>query len=89
MTDSRYLHTASVLPNGKVLVAGGSLSASWRSTELYDPATGTWTPTGNMTAIRSEHTASVLPNGKVLVAGGLSLGGGRTAELYDPGSVAS
>jgi hypothetical protein len=51
------------LPNGKVLVAGGrSLSSS----ELYDPATGTWTATGSLANERYGHTATLLPNGKVL-----------------------
>jgi WD40 repeat protein len=75
-----------VLPNGKVLVAGGSLD--WLTypsrAELYDPATGTWTTNGAMTYPRTLHTATLLPNGKVLVAGG----GGYSsmpsnAELYD------
>ena len=65
------IHTATLLQNGKVLVAGG-LTTSWHSAsaELYDPASGTWTATGSLNTARSYHTATLLPNGKVLVAGG-------------------
>ena len=59
------MHTATLLPNGKVLVAGGNGT----SAELYDPALGTWTPTGNLNTVRFGHTATLLPNGKVLLAG--------------------
>ena len=64
-------HTATLLPNGKVLVAGGYDSVgSLASAELYDPASGTWTATGSLATARASHTATLLPNGKVLVAGG-------------------
>ncbi|CAF1446956.1 unnamed protein product, partial [Adineta steineri] len=67
---ARYLHTASVLTNGKVLVTGGfNGSVYLNNTELYDPPTGVWTVTGSMNYARYIHTASVLTNGKVLVAG--------------------
>jgi hypothetical protein len=63
LTTLRSGHTATLLPNGKVLVAGGrSLSSS----ELYDPATGTWTATGSLANERYGHTATLLPNGNVL-----------------------
>jgi hypothetical protein len=73
-----------LLSNGKVLVAGGqgTSSAYLSSAELYDPTTGTWTPTGALNAARNNHTATLLPNGKVLVAGGD--GATTSAELYDP-----
>jgi Galactose oxidase, central domain len=80
LTTARYRHTATLLENGQVLVAGGLGLAS---TELYDPATGVWTPTGSMNKARQYHTATLLTNGQVLVAGGGS-GGSSTAELYDP-----
>jgi hypothetical protein len=79
-----------LLPNGKVLVAGGLDSSNFPTTsaELYDPASGTWTATGSLADPRWKHTATLLPNGQVLVAGGdQSLYGDRaSAELYDPAS---
>ena len=68
----RSCHTATLLPNGKVLVAGGAATVCSFQRELYDPATGTWTQTGDLNIARSYHTATLLPNGKVLVAGGTS-----------------
>jgi N-acetylneuraminic acid mutarotase len=81
--------TATLLRDGKVLVAGGSgdsITESLASAELYDPASGTWTATGNMvTAHGRGSTATLLPDGKVLVAGGDGGSGATaTAELYDP-----
>ena len=68
---ARRGHTATLLPNGKVLVAGGDDSSNaLASAELYDPASGTWTATGSLATARYGHTATLLPNGKVLVAGG-------------------
>ena len=75
-----------MLPNGKVLVAGGFASIRLlASAELYDPASGTWTATGSLATARDCHTATLLPNGKVLVAGGYDASGYlASAELYDP-----
>ena len=90
MNAPRNLHTATLLPNGKVLVAGGRddvASSVLDSAELYDPATGTWSITGRLIAARLGHTATLLPNGKVLVAGGQNneaLSIMDSAELYDP-----
>jgi Flp pilus assembly secretin CpaC len=71
LLTGRYHHTATLLPNGQVLVAGGStLSTAFSSAELYDPATGTWKSTSPMNSVRRDATATMLPNGKVLVAGG-------------------
>jgi len=76
MSVARKLHTATLLPDGKVLVAGGMDSdddASFKSlasAELYDPGRGTWSATGSMLHPRAWHTATLLPNGLVLVAGG-------------------
>jgi N-acetylneuraminic acid mutarotase len=78
-------HTATLLQNGQVLVAGGD---SFGTAELYNPATGTWTVTGSMNIARAGYTATLLGNGKVLAAGG-SYGVYpvdhtlRSAELYD------
>ena len=91
MTTARAVHTATLLPNGKVLVAGG-IDASGHavsSAELYDPTTGIWTATGNMTIARWQHTATLLADGKVLVVGGIDTTASNTtvlssAELYDP-----
>src|SRR5437588_11827984 len=58
---------ATLLPSGKVLVAGGN---SFGSAELYDPATGTWSYTGSLNIARRGHTATLLQNGKVLIAWG-------------------
>ncbi|HYO55550.1 kelch repeat-containing protein [Archangium sp.] len=79
MAVARYNHTATLLPSGKVLVAGGNGGGA--SAELYDPATRAWSTTGSMTRSRYAHTATLLYSGKVLVAGGSDA---ATAELYDP-----
>lgn len=85
---ARTRHTATLLPSGKVLVAGGlnDLGATVTTAALYDPA-GTWTATGSLTGARSLHTATLLPSGKVLVTGGLDTAALATAELYDPAGV--
>jgi hypothetical protein len=87
MITARSFHTASVLPNGKVLIAGGARSTGLSdprsilaSAELYDPGTGTFSAAGDMTTSRKGHTATLLPDGRVLIAGG----GIPAAELYDP-----
>jgi N-acetylneuraminic acid mutarotase len=92
----RAYHTATLLQNGTVLVAGGwgGGSGALDSAELYDPSTGTWSRTGNLITGRYWHTATQLQNGKVLVAGGLlDVAPNRgqieaSAELYDPVSGA-
>jgi WD40 repeat protein len=85
MTIPRRQHTATLLPNGKVLVAGGdNVASTFSSAELYDPIIGTWTATGPMATPRSTHTATLLANGKVLVAGGFNGSYLSSAELFDP-----
>jgi large repetitive protein len=88
LATAREEHTATFLPNGKVLVAGGYTGGNngvdLASSELYDPASGTWTATGSLATARSLHTATLLPNGKVLVVGGY--GALASAELYDSAS---
>lgn len=83
---AREKHTATLLADGRVLVAGGCTSSPVATAELYDPGAGTWTLTGSLRQPRCEHTATLLPDGQVLVAGGDD--GRGTAELYDPAAGA-
>lgn len=89
MNTARALHTATLLPGGKVLITGGAqlmVSAPGlllASAELYDPATGAFSLTGNMTTARTSHTATLLLDGRVLIAGGGRGEALATAELYD------
>src|SRR5439155_13339690 len=71
---ARYFHTATLLQNGMVLVAGGidSNGIPSASAELYNPASGTWTATGSLNTGRDSHTTTLLQNGMVLVAGGIN-----------------
>jgi hypothetical protein len=80
MAEARTFHTATLLANGTVLVAGGGEDNS--TAEVYDPATGSFSITGGMEIGRSGHTATLLPNGSVLVAGGGIFAGLASAELY-------
>ncbi len=87
MLEPRSGHSATLLPDGKVLMAGGMRRNQdfYKSAELYDPATGKFQPTGEMNERRVGHIAVLLPSGKVLVAGGwVGMGGTDSAELYDP-----
>lgn len=87
LNTARYWHTATLLPSGKVLVAGGTNNGGvLTSAELYDPALGTWSVTGSLGTARHLHTATLLSNGKVLVVGGQdnSNTASANAELYDP-----
>jgi hypothetical protein len=84
------LPTATVLMNGKVLLAGGAhndiQSAAYARAELYDPSAGTFSRTGDMTAPRAANSATLLPDGTVLMAGTYPVGRASlaSAELYDP-----
>ncbi len=87
MHARRAGHTAVLLPNGDVLLAGGfDQGAVLDSAEIYHPATGTFTPTGTMQARRSGHTATLLRDGRVLIAGGNFnlIDVHASAELFDP-----
>ena len=91
MTVGREYHTATLLPDGKVLIAGGWVhgevddTADVASAELYDPGTGTFTATGSMNEAREQHTATLLANGTVLITGGFHYQEWlASAELYDP-----
>lgn len=93
LTTARGLHTATLLADGRVLIAGGG-PASWvspvggylSSVELYDPRTGTFSNAGSMTTTREDHTATLLADGRVLIVGGNDVGDHTvaSAELYDP-----
>ena len=93
MQSRRVGHSATLLPNGKVLIAGGLAGRIFEggpgnvaTTEIYDPATGHFTPGSPMSTPRTGHSAVLLVNGKVLVAGGAGSDeqGLTSAEIYDP-----
>jgi N-acetylneuraminic acid mutarotase len=86
MGTARHSHTATLLRNGKVLLAGGqNVTGELTSAQIYNPATGEWSNTGSLAIGRKNHTATLLPNGKVLVTGGINGFYHLTsAELYDP-----
>lgn len=98
MNQARAFHSATLLADGRVIVAGGGgeiakscVDPTWTSihtsTEIYNPTANTWTPAGNMNESRTEHQAILLDNGRVLVAGGRRNTMGRTlasAEVFDP-----
>ncbi|MFZ1916481.1 MAG: kelch repeat-containing protein [Terriglobales bacterium] len=88
-TIARSAPTATLLPNGQVLVVGGrSGNNVLQTAELYDPSTGSFTETGSLNTARVDHSATLLQNGQVLIAGGYSVYPGlptiASAELYDP-----
>ena len=94
MTISRGGHTATLLPDGRVLSAGGRGGAGYLSSaDLFDPnaggGAGVWYATGDMANRREEHSATLLPDGKVLVTGGFYNHGYNdiylsSFELFDP-----
>jgi hypothetical protein len=90
MNTKRAAHTATLLDDGRVLIAGGFRSEGTSeiaiaSAEIYDPEANAFTPTGDMNEARSGHTATLLPNGQVLIVGGWGPSErSSTAELYDP-----
>lgn len=90
MATGRALHTATLLPDGSVLITGGLGTGAIRSAELFDPANSRTRSTGSLLVGRLSHTATLLPDGKVLVVGGYGSGlaGSGTAELYDPATDA-
>jgi hypothetical protein len=87
----RSAHTATLLPDGTVLLAGGHDSSDdvLSSAELYDPRTGQFALTGDLAQPRTKHAASLLPDGRVLVLGGSGNTGWdgqyASAEIYTPG----
>jgi hypothetical protein len=86
MGTARSNHTATLLQDGTVLVAGGYGADASTSAEIYDPGSGTFTATGAMATARAWHAATLLPNGQALLAGGeyLPVRSSASAELYDP-----
>lgn len=92
MAEARTQHTATLLPDGRVLVAGGSrhheqgLDDALSSAEIYDPASETWSKAQPMHVRRAGHTATLLQNGAVLLVGGLddTLSALESAEMFDP-----
>jgi hypothetical protein len=89
LTHARVGHTATLLPDGRVLIVGGLdvTSRPLATAELWDAATDSFLPTGAMERPRSGHTATLLSDGRVLIVGGddpEGFGRGRSAELWDP-----
>jgi hypothetical protein len=93
MNTTRAGYSATLLSDGRVLVIGGFIEQNapgfpttyYASTEIYDPATGQFTPGGSLNTARQGHGATLLPSGKILVEGGYSSTGVlASAELYDP-----
>jgi hypothetical protein len=90
MITARRMHTATLLPDDRILIVGGyGVGGALASAELFDPVTGTFSATGSLSTARGGHSAILLSTGKVLIVGGY---GGNTypnvapAELYDPAS---
>jgi len=88
MHSARIAQTATLLRDGRVLVAGGRGDSVTASAELYDPKTKQFVPTGSLLVARYKHTAGLLPDGRVLLAGGSDerdwSGSLSSAETYDP-----
>src|SRR5450432_322099 len=87
--EARGFHTANLLADGDVLLAGGSISSeATNSAVLYHPASATWSSTGDFSDAGTDHTSTLLADGRVLIAGGYNSTNAElaSAELYDPAS---
>ena len=85
LAGARTRATATLLPTGQVLIAGGYRDGVLASAELYDPATGSFSSTGALGTARDSATATLLPTGQILLAGGSGAGSTlASAELYNP-----
>jgi len=86
LSAARSYPSATLLPDGQVLIAGGGNdSATLGTAELFDYSTGSFTLTGSMTQVRAGQTAMLLPDGRVLIVGGAGGSGPLvSAELYQP-----
>lgn len=86
LNAARAAHTATLLPDGRVLIAGGFVSEGifLNDASIFDPKTNSFSRFATMKERRSSHTATLLPNGKVLIAGGLNGDYLDSAELFDP-----
>jgi len=88
LSPNRASAAQTLLPSGKVLITGGQNETAWlNSAVLYDPSSGTFSPTGNMNSPRAFHTSTLLPDGTVLITGGEQsdvLPLLKTAEIYNP-----
>ena len=85
MMTPREIHTATVMPNGQVVVAGGSglISVALSSVEIFDPSSTRWLPAASMANARKSHTATLLPDGRLLVVGGYGDDYLGSSELFD------
>ncbi|CAG2139667.1 kelch repeat-containing protein [Cupriavidus numazuensis] len=86
LNQGRFRHSATLLPDGRILVAAGNRKQALSTAELFDPATRSWARTGSLAQNRQAHSATLLADGRVLVAGGFSTGGGNalsSSELFD------
>ena len=84
MTNSRYGHTATLLPDGRVLVVGGYNGSNLDSAEVYDPDNDTWSTTGSMASARRVIHSNAATGWPVLVAGGKSDNWLASAEIFTP-----
>jgi hypothetical protein len=86
MGSEKYWHSATLLPNGKVLIAGGIDERGYtNSAELYDPVTNSFTSTNALRTERGDHVATLMASGQVLFEAGESKGGRLPdPEFYNP-----